>query len=139
MNYKEKSIEQLLKNNPHVLKIKKESKFLKKSLQNKKEKILKQAYNRGGYLFVNLRQCGANNLKLVHRLVLWAFEGHPKGRQCDHINRVRDDNRLENLRWVTRKENMKNQVRSMTFEEYGEMIRLKRLEAEKNKHIQKPL
>jgi len=110
-----------------------------KSLQNKKEKILKQAYNRGGYLFVNLRQCGANNLKLVHRLVLWAFEGHPKGRQCDHINRVRDDNRLENLRWVTRKENMKNQVRSMTFEEYGEMIRLKRLEAEKNKHIQKPL
>lgn len=35
MNNKEQSIEQLLKNNPHVLKIKKESKFLKNSLQNK--------------------------------------------------------------------------------------------------------
>ncbi len=110
-----------------------------KSLQRKQEKILSPSYNEGGYLFVNLRQCGANNQKLVHRLVLWAFEGHPKGRQCDHINRIRDDNRLENLRWATRKENRRNQVRSMTFEEYGEMMRLRRLEEEKNKHIQKPL
>ena len=30
--------------------------------------------------------------------------------QVDHINRVRHDNRVENLRWVTRTENMQNIV-----------------------------
>ena len=30
--------------------------------------------------------------------------------QVDHINRVRYDNRVENLRWVTRTENMQNIV-----------------------------
>lgn len=109
------------------------------SLNSSKPKIMKPVYNQDGYLMINLTQLGVKYNKMVHRLVLWAFEGHPKGRQCDHINRVRDDNRLENLRWATRKENRRNQVRSMTFEEYGEMIRLRRLEEEKNKQIQKPL
>lgn len=43
----------------------------------------------------------------VHRLVLMTFkpiEGMEK-LQCDHINSNPKDNRLENLRWVTRKEN----------------------------------
>lgn len=49
--------------------------------------------------------------KRVHRLVLEAFVGPcPKGYQCDHINAVRDDNRLENLRWVTGRENQLNPV-----------------------------
>lgn len=109
------------------------------SLNSSKPKIMKPFYNQHGYLMIKLTQLGVSYNKMVHRLVLWAFEGHPKGKQCDHINRVRDDNRLENLRWATRKENRRNQVRSMTFEEYGEMMRLRRLEEEKNKHIQKPL
>ena len=41
-----------------------------------------------------------------------AFVGlPPKGMECDHINRVRDDNRLENLRWVTKIENEANKLR----------------------------
>ncbi len=104
-----------------------------KSFKGKKERILTPSYTIYGYLQVGLTQCGRQNLKYVHRLVLWAFEGHPKGRQCDHINRVRDDNRLENLRWVTRKENMKNTIRQMTFEEYGEYMKLRKMEESKNK------
>ena len=36
--------------------------------------------------------------------------GHiPENAEIDHINHVRDDNRLANLRFVTRSENRKNQ------------------------------
>jgi hypothetical protein len=104
-----------------------------KSFKGKKEKILRPFYTGSGYLQVGLTQCGRQNLKYVHRLVLWAFEGHPKGRQCDHINMIKDDNRIENLRWVTRKQNMKNTIRQMTFEEYGEYMKLRQMEESKNK------
>lgn len=42
----------------------------------------------------------------VHRIVAEAFYGEPfEGAQVDHINAVRNDNRAENLEWVTAKEN----------------------------------
>ena len=45
----------------------------------------------------------------VHRLVLLAFIGQPKiNQECDHINRNRSDNRIENLRWVSRHINALN-------------------------------
>jgi hypothetical protein len=106
-----------------------------KSFKSKKEKILRPFYTNEGYLQVGLIQCGRKNLKYVHRLVLWAFEGHPKGRQCDHINRVRDDNRLDNLRWVTRKQNIANTIRQMTFEEYGEYLKLIKMQPPTNNNL----
>lgn len=49
---------------------------------------------------------------LVHRLV-WIWHGNKleEGMEIDHINRVRADNRIENLRQVTRTENLANQKR----------------------------
>ena len=48
---------------------------------------------------------------LVHRVIWETFIGEiPEGYQIDHINTIRDDNRLENLRVVTRKENMNNPI-----------------------------
>ena len=45
----------------------------------------------------------------VHRLVAETFIPNPDNKPfVDHINRVRDDNRVENLRWVTRSENQRN-------------------------------
>lgn len=45
----------------------------------------------------------------VHRLIAETFLGEiPEGCQVDHINRIRHDNRLENLRIVTKSENQRN-------------------------------
>lgn len=42
----------------------------------------------------------------VHRLVLEAFVGEcPEGFECDHIDRNRSNNCLQNLRWITIFEN----------------------------------
>ena len=61
--------------------------------------------NRNGYLRVSLDQ----KLYTVHRLVYETFIGPiPVGMVIDHINGIRDDNRIENLRCVSQSENMYN-------------------------------
>lgn len=81
------------------------------SLKNSKPIILKNQTRLKGYKYVNLREGKISKLIDVHRLVLMAFVGMPpEGKECDHINRVRDDNRLENLRWVTKIENEANKL-----------------------------
>ena len=52
----------------------------------------------------------------IHVLVLLAFVGsRPKDADACHINGVRTDARLENLRWDTRKENVKDALRHGTI------------------------
>ena len=71
-------------------------------------KILKTG-NRNGYLFVNLCKDGVVKSFKVHRLVAEHFIPKPENKpEIDHINTDKTDNRVENLRWVTHKENMNN-------------------------------
>lgn len=63
--------------------------------------------NASGYLQVNVPI--RNITTLVHRLVAETFLSNPKGyTEIDHINRDKSDNSVENLRWVTHSENMRN-------------------------------
>lgn len=58
-----------------------------------------------GYIQV----CLNNTLTLLHTIVWEIHNGPvPLGMEIDHINRIRTDNRIENLRLVTRKENQRN-------------------------------
>lgn len=61
-----------------------------------------------GYCYVTLRSAsGAKKSFAVHRLVLEAFvEPCPPGKQVAHNDGNPRNNRLENLRWATAKENI---------------------------------
>lgn len=56
------------------------------------------------------RQVGVNGkLYLLHRLIWIYVNGDAPFEEIDHINGVRDDNRITNLRTATRSSNMQNQ------------------------------
>jgi len=69
-------------------------------------RILKQTPSSNGYLRVFLCVHSKYSTRYTHRLVLAAFIGQPQpGMQGNHRNGRKDDNRLENLEYVTPVEN----------------------------------
>lgn len=60
-----------------------------------------------GYPILTLSQEGRRKTMFVHALVCRAFHGEPPSDKhvVAHNNGIRDDNRPENLRWATPKEN----------------------------------
>lgn len=75
----------------------------------KYRKILKSYMGTSGYLFFSMRCMGVKKNVYLHRLVALAFIPNPENKpEIDHINGIRTDNRVENLRWVSSKENKNN-------------------------------
>ena len=67
---------------------------------------VKLGLNSWGYLQVGVRGC---KVAPVHRLVAEAFIPKPLGAtDVDHIDGNKTNNRVENLRWVSHKENCNN-------------------------------
>ncbi|WP_410973951.1 NUMOD4 domain-containing protein [Bacillus pacificus] len=76
---------------------------------NRRGKILKPTSNKDGYKLVILCNEGKTKSYTVHRLVALAFIENPEGKeQINHINGLKDDNKVENLEWVTQSENQKH-------------------------------
>ena len=56
----------------------------------------------------------------IHRLVAETFIDNPqKLPTVDHINRIRTDNRVENLRWATRALQSENNAKVLNRKDYG--------------------
>jgi HNH endonuclease/NUMOD4 motif len=104
-----------------------------------KGQVLTPYPSNNGYLGVAIRVDGKDTRKLVHSLVLEAFVGpRPEGFDACHNNGDKADNRLENLRWDSRKANQADKVRHgtaplawkhplcrITKEQYEELLTLK--------------
>ena len=72
-------------------------------------RMLKPGLNKASYRHVALLIKGTQSSHRISRMVAKTFIPNPENKEMvDHINRIRTDDRVENLRWVTRKENSRN-------------------------------
>lgn len=73
-----------------------------------RSRVLKPNLDHNGHLYVNLSR-GAKPAKrrYVHRLVLETFSGAPiAGQECRHLDDDKSNNRLANLKWGSRSDNL---------------------------------
>lgn len=81
-----------------------------------------------GYEYVFLRKDGAAKNCTVHRLVAQAFIQKPNEQdEVNHINEDRTDNRVENLEWVTKKQNCNHgnhnrKIKAATLNSHGKAV-----------------
>lgn len=91
-----------IKNPSHAFGNRREKYYYLRTIRGKRESVT---------LFVD----GKSIQKSVHRLILEAFDGPcPDGMEARHLNGNKLDNRLRNLAWGTRKENMQDRTKHGT-------------------------
>lgn len=88
-----KSLERFKNNNGGLVKV--------------EEKILTNHKDKKGYNFNTICKNGKIFSLRTHRIVAKHFIPNPKNKpQVNHINRIRHDNRVDNLEWCTNRENI---------------------------------
>lgn len=87
----------------------------------KKNGKLVTPHENNGYLRVALVQNGRGKSVAVHRLVLLAFVGPcPEGMIGLHNDDVRENNRIDNLRWGTYQDNVQDAIGNGRFRRLGD-------------------
>lgn len=78
-----------------------------------KRKVLALKHHSSGYVTVTLCNRGVHKNKSIHTLVARTFIDNPKNLpQVNHIDGDKTNNTVENLEWVTAKENMRHAVQN---------------------------
>jgi hypothetical protein len=91
-------------------------KRLKGSPMTLEDRVLVNKTKKTGYKFVCLSVCGGFKYKHVHRLVAQAFIPNPNNKLfVNHIDCDKSNNHVENLEWVTAKENSKHARENVVF------------------------
>jgi len=92
------------------------------TIKNKKGHIMKHFLTPDGYTQLTLTNNGIRKTHLIHRLLAIHFIDNPQNlKEVDHINLIRNDNAISNLRWINCRKNNQNKSVSSIF---GHNIRI---------------
>lgn len=87
-----------------------------------KSRELKTRKDKDGYLRFNTIVDGKHTTLLVHKLMASTFLGEcPKGFVIDHIDRDKTNNKIENLRYASHADNVRNADRHKMTDEKKQM------------------
>jgi len=94
---------------------------VRRKYKNGNISILKHSLGNNGYFNITIENRKKKN---IHRLLCEVFIDNPNNLPCvDHINRNRQDNRLENLRWVSHQENCCNKTQQGSISQTKDKVK----------------
>lgn len=82
--------------------------------------------SKDGYKYIHLKKEGVRFKGFIHRLLAKQYIDNPDNKpEIDHIDRNKNNNSLDNLRWVSRIENRRNRadiIENLTEEQKEERL-----------------
>ena len=87
-------------------------------------KFLNPTTNKDGHLQINLSKNGTKKRFYLHRLVAETYLPNPNNLpEVHHINGIRNDNRVDNLDWVSKEENISKRIFNRGAKWYMEKLK----------------